>query len=84
MKLLIDRLRPYVINRRLEGKKAYLIAPSEEEPSACGSLVDSLKMSFKYLGLVYAGEALVTANEKGEVAKKPEEIEKARGLLSGL
>jgi hypothetical protein len=31
-----------------------------------------------------AGEALVTANEKGEVAKKPEELEKARGLLSGL
>ncbi|MGD0803159.1 MAG: flavodoxin family protein [Candidatus Bathyarchaeia archaeon] len=78
MKLLIDRLRPYIVNRRLEGKKAYLIAPSEEGPSACGPLVDSLKMSFN------AGEALVTANEKGEVAKKPEELEKARGLLSGL
>ncbi len=84
MKLLIDRLRPYVANRRLEGKKAYLIAPSEEGPSACGPLVDSLKMSYKYLGLVYAGEALITANEKGEVAKKPEEMEKARHLLSGL
>jgi multimeric flavodoxin WrbA len=84
MKLLIDRLRPYVANRRLEGKKAYLIAPSEEGPSACGPLVDSLKMSYKYLGLVYGGEALITANEKGEVAKKPEEMEKARRLLSGL
>jgi multimeric flavodoxin WrbA len=84
MKLLIDRLRPYVANRRLEGKKTYLIAPSEEGPSACGPLVDSLKMSFKYLGLVYAGEALITANEKGEVAKKPEEMEKARRLLSEL
>ncbi|MDP2900019.1 MAG: flavodoxin family protein [Candidatus Bathyarchaeota archaeon] len=84
MKLLIDRLRPYVANRRLEGKKAYLIAPSEEGPSACGPLVDSLKMSYKYLGLVYAGEALVTANEKGEVAKKPGEMEKARRLLNDL
>jgi len=84
MKLLIDRLRPYVANRCLEGKKAYLIAPSEEGPSACKPLVDSLKMSFKYLGLVYAGEALITANEKGEVAKKPEEMEKARRLLSGI
>jgi multimeric flavodoxin WrbA len=84
MKLLIDRLRPYVANRRLDGKKAYLIAPSEEGPSACGPLIDSLKMSFKYLGLVYAGEALITANEKGEVAKKPEEIEKGRCLLSGI
>ena len=84
MKLLIDRLRPYVANRRLEGKKAYLIAPSEEGPSACGPLVDSLKMSYKYLGLVYGGEALITANEKGEVAKKPGELEKARRLLDDL
>ena len=84
MKLLIDRLRPYVANRRLEGKKAYLIAPSEEGPSACGPLVDSLKMSYKYLGLVYGGEVLVTANEKGEVAKKSEEMEKARRLLDDL
>jgi len=84
MKLLIDRLRPFVANRHLEGKKAFLIAPSEEGASACGPLVDSLKMSYKYLGLVYAGEALITANEKGEVAKKLKEMEKARHLLSGL
>jgi multimeric flavodoxin WrbA len=84
MKLLIDRLRPYVANRKLEGKKAYLIAPSEEGPSACGPLVDSLKKSFKYLGLVYSGEALITANEKGEVAKKSGEMEKARRLLDNL
>ena len=84
MKLLIDRLRPYVANRRLEGKKAYLIAPSEEGPSACEPLVDSLKMSYKYLGLVYGGEALITANEKGEVVGKPGEMEKARRLLKDL
>lgn len=81
MKLLIDRLRPYVANRRLDGKRAFLIAPSEEGPSACEPLMDSLKMSFRYLGLVYGGEALITANEKGEVAGKPEEMEKARLLL---
>ncbi len=82
MKLLIDRLRPYVANRKLEGKKAYLIAPSEEGPSACGPLVESLKMSFKYLGLVYGGEVLATANEKGEVAGKPGEMENAHRLLN--
>jgi multimeric flavodoxin WrbA len=84
MKLLIDRLRPYVANRKLEGKKVYLIAPSEEGPSACTPLVDGLKMSYKYLGLVYSGEVLATANERGEVAGKPEEMEKARRLLDGL
>jgi multimeric flavodoxin WrbA len=84
MKLLIDRLRPYVANRKLEGKKAYLIAPSEEGPSACGPLVDSLKMSYRYLGLVYGGEALITANEKGEVVGMPAEMEKARRLLRNL
>lgn len=84
MKLLIDRLRPYVANRRLEGKKAYLIAPSEEGPSACAPLVDSLRLSYKYLGLVYGGEVLATANERGEVAGKPDEMGKARRLLDGL
>ena len=84
MKLLIDRLRPYVANRKLEGKKAYLVAPSEEGPIACGPLVDGLKMSYRYLGLVSGGEALITANEKGEVAKKLEEMEKARRLLNDL
>lgn len=84
MKLLIDRLRPYVANRKLEGKRAYLIAPSEEGPSACAPLVDSLKLSYKYLGLVYSGEVLATANERGEVAEKLEEMEKARRLLDGL
>ncbi len=84
MKLLIDRLRPYVANRKLEGKKAYLIAPSEEGPSACGPLVDSLKMSYRYLGLVYGGEVLATANERGEVAGKKDEMEKARRLLDTL
>ena len=84
MKLLIGRLRPYVENRRLDGKRTFLIAPSEEGPSACKPLIDSLKMSFRYLGLVYGGEALITANEKGEVAGKPDEMAKARLLLSGL
>jgi multimeric flavodoxin WrbA len=84
MKLLIDRLRPYVANRKLEDKKAYLIAPSEEGPIACGPLIDILKMSYRYLGLVYGGEALITANEKSEVAKKPDEMEKARNLLDDL
>jgi multimeric flavodoxin WrbA len=84
MKLLIDRLRPYVANKKLEGKKAYLIAPSEEGPSACAPLIDSLKLSYKYLGLVYGGEVLATANERGEVAGKPEEMEKARRLLDCL
>ena len=36
MKLLIDRLRPYVANRRLEGKKAYLIAPSRRAQAPAG------------------------------------------------
>ncbi len=84
MKLLIDRLRPYVANRNLEGKKAYLIAPSEEGPSACGPLVDSLKMSYRYLGLVFGGEVLATANECGEVAGKPDELQKARRLLENI
>ncbi|MCW4011881.1 MAG: flavodoxin family protein [Candidatus Bathyarchaeota archaeon] len=74
MKTLIDRLRPYIANKKLRGKKGILVVPSEEGPECTEPLVELYKMSFHYLGLEYLGAVLATAYEKAEILKKPGEL----------
>ena len=78
MKLFIDRLRPYIASRKLTGKKGMIVAPSEEGPECCGPLLQMFAMSFDYLGMVDAGSLLAQAYERGEIRKRPEELEMAR------
>ncbi len=77
MKLLIDRLRPFIASRKLEGKKGVLISPSEEGAAACGCLVEMFRKSFAYLGMEFRGSLLAKAYEKGEIAENPEELKRA-------
>lgn len=80
MKLFIDRLRPYIANRKLAGKKGIVIAPSEEGAACCGPLLQMFAMSFDYLGLEDGGSLLAQAYEKGEIKKRPGEMERAREM----
>ena len=77
MKLLIDRLRPFIVTRGLAGKKGAIIVPSEEGPSICGPVVKMFEMSFQYLGMVNGGAFLAIAYEKGEIARDPGEMRRA-------
>ena len=77
MKLLIDRMRPFIANKKLSGKKAVVISPSEEGAVACGPMLEMFKMSFMYIGVEYAGDLLVNAYEKGEVKDKPLDLKRA-------
>ncbi len=77
MKLLIDRLRPFIVTRGLAGKKGAIIVPSEEGPSICGPIVKMFEMSFQYLGLVNGGAFLAIAYEKGEISRNSEEMRRA-------
>ena len=77
MKLLIDRMRPFVPNRKLEGKKWVVVSPSAEGPKSCKLLVEMLRLSFDYLGMKYAGKVLVKAYEKGEIEKNQKALGKA-------
>jgi multimeric flavodoxin WrbA len=72
MKLLIDRLRPYISSKKLQGKKGVVVIPSEEGAGKCAGMVDTFKCSFKYLGLEWAGKVLAQAYEKAEVEKRPQ------------
>jgi multimeric flavodoxin WrbA len=80
MKLLLDRMRPFIASSRLKGKKGLIVVPSEEGPGCCGPLREMFKMSFEYLGMTFAGEVLATAYEKGQVRDRPEDLELARRL----
>ena len=84
MKLLIDRMRPYVANKKLKGKKAIVIIPAAEEPNACGPMIEMLRMSFDYLEMELVGQILAEAYERGEIKNNPEALKSAYdlGLLS--
>ena len=84
MKLLIDRLRPFIASRKLEGKKGVLVTPSEEGEEACEPLVEMFRKSFHYLGMEFAGAILPKAYERGAIKENKEELKKAFDLGKSL
>ena len=84
MKFLIDRMRPFVPSRKLEGKKWVVVSPSAEGPKSCKLLVEMLRLSFDYLGMKYAGKVLIKAYEKGEILKNQNALKKAYELGMSL
>ena len=84
MKLLIDRLRPFVARKKLGGKRAIVVSPSAEGPVACDPLLEMFRRMFKYIGIEFVGKVLVKAYEKGEILKNKEELDKAFKLGASL
>ncbi len=84
MKLLIDRLRPFVANGKLKGKRWVAVSPAEEGPGACRLLIEMLKLSFSYLGMKFAGKILAKANERGEIGSDQKALRKAYDLGRSL
>jgi multimeric flavodoxin WrbA len=84
MKLLIDRLRPFIASRGLQKKSGLLVVPSEEGPKCCGPLMEMFKMSFDYLGMNLAGRVLASAYERGDILNRPEELEKAYAMGASI
>ena len=84
MKLFLDRLRPFIANGKLKGKRGMVVAPSEEGESCCGPMMQMFLKSFNYLGIVFAGSILDKAYEKGEIRDKADDMEKACRLGMSL
>jgi multimeric flavodoxin WrbA len=80
MKLLLDRLRPYIVSKKLKGKRAVLLVPSEEGADACSHVVGMFNLSFGYLEMQITGVLLPKASEKGEVKEQPHVLEEAKLL----
>ncbi len=84
MKLLIDRLRPYIASRQLEKKKGVVVAPSEEGPEACRCLVEMFRKSFDYLGMDFVEAILPKAYERGEIKQNQDELTHAEDFGRSL
>jgi multimeric flavodoxin WrbA len=84
MKLLFDRLRPYVASGRLAGKRAVLIIPAAEGAPACRPMLEMFRRSLAYLKMTLAGSLAVTAYERGEVLERPADLARARELGASL
>lgn len=84
MKLLIDRMRPYVTNGKLKGKKAFVVTPAAEGPDACGPMIDMFRMSFDYLEMEFAGKVLAKAYERGEIGGDQETLANAYHIGASL
>jgi multimeric flavodoxin WrbA len=84
MKMLLDRMRPFVENKKFSGKRAVVVAPSAEGPEACDLMLEMFRLCFEYLGIGFVGKILVTAYEKGEIRTNREEMEKAYELGASL
>ena len=80
MKLLLDRLRPYIVSKKLKGKRAVLLVPSEEGADACSHVVGMFNLSFGYLEMQITGVLLPKASEKGAVKEQPHVLEEAKLL----
>jgi multimeric flavodoxin WrbA len=80
MKLLVDRMRPFAANKKMQGKRWVLVAPAADGPKVCGPLVQMFRMSFDYLGMKFAGKVLVKAYEKGEVKENQQGLKRAYEL----
>jgi multimeric flavodoxin WrbA len=80
MKLLVDRLRPFIATKKLGGKKAVLVVPSEEGADACSLIVGMFNLSFKYLEMDLVNVLLPQATERAEVKKQPQVLEEALAI----
>jgi multimeric flavodoxin WrbA len=84
MKLLVDRLAPFILSGKLKGKKAVLVIPSEEGADACNFAVGMFTLSFKYLGMDLVGKLLPKALERAEVREQPQTLNEALKLGKNL
>jgi len=84
MKLLIDRLRPFIPSKGLKGKKAVLVVPSEEGANACSFIGGMFASSFEYLGIELVGKLLPKASEKAELKTQPQVLGEAFDLGKNL
>jgi len=84
MKLLVDRLRPFIASKKLRGKKAVLVIPSEEGAEACSLAVGLFKMSFKYLEMDVVSVLLPRASAHAEVETQPQTLNEAFAIGKNL
>ncbi len=81
-KMLIDRFRPYFVNKKLKGKKAALILPAGSGAGDCDLTTEMFKRSFKALGVEYIDAITSESYDAGD-AYNDKQAQKSIENLSG-
>jgi len=75
-KLLIDRLRPYYVNKKLKGKKGAVILSAGSGTSDCDLTIEMFKRIFASLEVEYLDALAVQAYDVGDVIKDESNFER--------
>jgi len=68
-KLLIDRFRPYFVNKKLTGKKAALLLPAGSGAGDCDLTIEMFKRIFNALEIEYLGVVTSESYNIGDAQK---------------
>ncbi len=69
-KLMIDRFRPYFVNKKLYGKRAALLLPAGSGVDDCSLTIEQFKRVFKALGIDLIDVVTLEAYEEGDALKQ--------------
>ena len=84
MKVVVDRLRPYFTNHRMDGKRAVIVAPAGDGPGDADLLVEFFRRVCTTLHMEFAGVVLGTAYDRGEILVDFEAMEAATTVGASL
>lgn len=80
MKMLLDRMRPFVENKKVKGKRAVVVVPAAEGKEACCPTVEMFRLSFLYLDIELVGVVYSESYDKAEASEHPDELRAAYKL----
>ena len=84
MKLLIDRFRPYFVNKKLEGKKAALLLPAGVGESDCDLTTEMFKRVFEALKIDFLGLVPAKAYDEGDILEDAIALNLAKELAKTI
>lgn len=84
MKLLIDRLRPYYGNKKLNGKKAVVVTVAGVGPKDCDLTEEMFKKTFAALGIEFIGIIKAKAFDIDEVKNDKEAFARLNDICEKL
>lgn len=83
-KLLLDRFRPYYVNKKLKGKKAALILPAGSGASDCDLTIEMFKRSFEALSVEFLGAVTSESYDIGDAYKDNDALQNIEKLAETL
>lgn len=83
-KLLLDRFRPYYVNKKLNGKRAALILPAGTGDSDCDLTTEMFKRSLHALGVEFLGTVTSESYDIGDANNDKDALQNIEELAKTI